>query len=522
MKRIGSCPACGAPVEFKLSAALVTICDSCHSVVARGDKRLEDHGQVADLTETDSPVDVGMRGKFERKSFEVVGRVQYRHPAGGVWDEYYLKFPGDKVRWLAVAQGKLYLTTERRPSQQTPLPSIDSLKVGDQLRLADGKGLVIAETGVATTASAEGEIPWEFRPNAEHRFADLHGENLEFATIEESNTETGPRMFVGREVTVDELSLGGSARTISGFASPNTAALQVNCPQCAGPLNLYAPDKTLRVCCPNCGALLDCQLGKLQYLQTLIHNKNLTPLIPLGAVGTFEEKEFTIIGFMERYVVEEGTRYSWSEYLLYNPSAGFRWLINNKGHWSFAESITCGATPANNSVTFGGTTYRLYDRGNAHVGHVLGEFYWQVNTGETARTEDYIAPPFMLSFERSSSAGGEELVVTKSTYLDIDTLEAAFGVKDLPRPWGIGTIQPQAPLPTEFWWILIGTIGLLTVIYSGFLSFGQNASANDYMGHLIAAIGLIAAWPAVVFAIRYGFESKRWEDSDYSPYLKAE
>ena len=153
-QRTGSCPACGAPVVFKLSTALVTICESCHSVVARGDKRLEDHGRVADLMETDSPVSVGMNGSFEKKSFQVVGRVQYQHPAGGVWDEYYLKFPGDKVRWLAVAQGKLYLTTEKRPSQQTPLPGFDSLEVGEQIQLPDGKNLVISETGTATARSA--------------------------------------------------------------------------------------------------------------------------------------------------------------------------------------------------------------------------------------------------------------------------------------------------------------------------------------------------------------------------------
>ncbi|MFN9976210.1 MAG: DUF4178 domain-containing protein, partial [Phycisphaerae bacterium] len=63
----------------------MTICDFCSAVVARGDKQLEDHGKVADLVETNSPVERGMQGTFRKKSFEIAGRVQYQHPAGGVW-----------------------------------------------------------------------------------------------------------------------------------------------------------------------------------------------------------------------------------------------------------------------------------------------------------------------------------------------------------------------------------------------------------------------------------------------------
>ena len=521
-QRIGSCPACGAPVVFKLSTALVTICESCHSVVARGDKLLEDHGRVADLVETDSPINVGMNGSFEKKSFQVVGRVQYQHPAGGVWDEYYLKFPGDKVRWLATAQGKLYLTTEKRPSQQTPLPGFDSLEVGERIQLPDGKNLIIAETGTATARSAEGEVPWVFRPDVQHRFADLHGENGEFATIEESGTESGPRFFLGREVTVDELRLTGIAQSNTVPLAPNTPALQINCPQCAGPLNLHAPDKTLRVCCPHCHSLLDCNHGRLQYLQTLTSTSKESLQIPLGTVGTLDATKYTVIGFMSRYVIEEGKHYPWTEYLLYNPQSGFRWLICNKKHWSIAESITTGATRAKNQVTYQGTLYRLYDRGKAYVRTVVGEFYWKVNAGDTAQTEDYVAPPFMLSFEKSNSAAGKEMVVSHSKYLDVDTLEAAFGLKDLPRPWGIGTIQPQKPLPTGFWWILASTFGILMLFYMMYSSSADPTKSGDLMGHLIIAVLMLAAWPIGVLVKRGSVEQSRWSDSDYSPYQQAE
>ena len=116
------CPACGGPVRFQISTSLVTICPFCHSVVARGDKRLEDLGKVADLTETGSPLKVGLSGKYQGKRFTLVGRSQYKHAAGGVWDEWYAAFPGDRWGWLAEAQGRFYLTFARKASQATPLP----------------------------------------------------------------------------------------------------------------------------------------------------------------------------------------------------------------------------------------------------------------------------------------------------------------------------------------------------------------------------------------------------------------
>ena len=57
------CPSCGAPVEFKVSSSLVTVCEFCHSLVARGDRKLEDLGKVAALVETNSPLELGATGR---------------------------------------------------------------------------------------------------------------------------------------------------------------------------------------------------------------------------------------------------------------------------------------------------------------------------------------------------------------------------------------------------------------------------------------------------------------------------
>ena len=141
-KRIANCPACGAPVEFQSSSALVKVCEFCNSVIARGDKQVEDHGKVADVAQTQSPLTIGMEGSFGSKHFTALGRVQYQHAAGGVWDEWYLLFPGDRWGWLAEAAGRFYLTSEMRLKSDFRLPAFDQVELGETFKL---KG---AELGV--------------------------------------------------------------------------------------------------------------------------------------------------------------------------------------------------------------------------------------------------------------------------------------------------------------------------------------------------------------------------------------
>lgn len=526
-KRIVACPACAAPVEFQLSTALVTVCDFCRSVVARGDKKVEDHGKVADLIETNSPIQRGLNGKYQKKRFEVVGRVQYQHPAGGVWNEWYLRFPQDKVGWLAEAQGKFYLMFERRFAESAQLPSFDELEIGHRFQSAptdqsaDAKadgGYVVAEKGIASARSADGDIPWAFRPYADHRFADLHGEKDAFATLEFD--EARPRGFFGREVSIAELNLEGEGWEMPAPPTPGSGAFQVNCPHCAGPLTLHAPDQTLRVTCPNCKSLLDCEQGKLQFLKTLKLTVD-KPVIPLGSVGKLFDTEYTVIGFMERFAVWQGKKFPWTEYLLYNPTKGFRWLVRNQGHWSFVESVPLSKTnrPGDQLAVFDNQGFKLYDKGTAYVRFVVGEFYWRVNVDEQAHTEDYIAPPRMLSFETTQGEKGQEINVSLGTYLAVEEVEAAFHLKDLPRPFGVGTIQPL-PSRADVWGMWVCFASLLAVLDFIFVSGAVKQPVAQF--HFFAAQALVLAWPILMLFGRHTFEVNRWSNSDYSPYATGE
>ena len=518
-KRIVACPACAAPVEFQLSTALVTVCEFCRSIVARGDKKVEDHGKVADIVETNSPIHRGQSGKYQKKRFEVVGRVQYQHPAGGVWNEWYLRFPGDRVGWLAEAQGKFYLMFEKQFADAAELPSFESLTVGHRFEIPGGGGFSVAEKGVASARSADGDIPWAFRQNADHRFADLHGDNDQFATLEFD--EARPRGFFGREVPLAELNLEGDGWSMSAPPVAGSGALQLNCPNCAGPLTLHVPDQSQRVTCPSCKGLLDCEQGKLKYLQTL-KLPVAKPVIPLGSVGKLFDTEYTVIGFMERFAVWEGKKFPWTEYLLYDPTKGFRWLVRNQGHWSFVEAVSLAKVTRGgdrDDVGFDGQEFKLYDRGSAQVQFVVGEFYWRVTTEEKVFTQDYIAPPLMLSFETTRSDKGSEENVSLGRYITVDEIEVAFNLKDLPRPFGVGTIQPL-PKRADVWAMWVCFASLLAVLDFVFVSGAVKKPVDQF--HFFTAQMFVFAFPMLMWFGRRSFEVNRWSNSDYSPYATSE
>ena len=175
--KVAHCPACGAIVEFHVSSSLVTICQYCHSAIARGDKQLEDLGKVADLVQTQSPLRIGLSGLLDGKSYQIVGRVQYQHPAGGVCGMNGIwRWGGNRWGWLAEAQGRFYVTFGVRFGGEAAIPTFEQLQVGQAYNLGPKIGVLkVGEKNEGVAASAEGEIPWQFRPGAPMRFADLYG-----------------------------------------------------------------------------------------------------------------------------------------------------------------------------------------------------------------------------------------------------------------------------------------------------------------------------------------------------------
>lgn len=432
------CPACGGAVVFEVGSSMVAVCPYCRSAVARGDRSIENLGIVADLVETGAVLRVGLTGKFEGRKFQLTGRTQLQHEAGGVWDEWYASFGNDQWGWLSEAQGRYYILFEQ--NQSDDLPEWRDVAPGETVYLNEGKTrFVVAESGTATTRGAEGEIPYRLVPGSQYQFADLSGPDGEFATLDYSQKPIA--IYIGREITLDDLGLPDDIKR-EIYELRQVKAKQINCPNCGGPLDLKAPDKTERVGCPFCGSMLDATQGNLTLL-TALEKPPFNMAIPLGAKGKLGEDERIVIGAVQRSVTVEGVDYFWQEYLLYDERDGFEWLVRADNHWNRVKSVPIGQIDEGYSNTsYRGQNYRLFQAGTATVTGVIGECYWKVKIGEQAYTRDFINPPFMLSSERSRFGSTEEMNWSRGEYMEPAEVEKAFNLeRRLGTPKGVAPNQ---------------------------------------------------------------------------------
>lgn len=479
----GNCPACGAPVSFKSGSSIVVVCEYCHSIVARTDRALKDLGKVAELMETNSPLEIGLRGNYRGVSFELTGRAQLGHEMGGVWDEWYATFQNGWLGWLAEAQGRFYMTFLQQISNPREIPPFGRLVLGQQVAGLPGNvSLVTAETGRAHALGAKGEIPYMLTPGERNFYADLSGAGGVFGTLDYG--EYPPRLFLGQQVTLAELGITATGKEREREAR-RVAAAQLNCPRCGGGLQLRAPDMTERVTCPNCNSLLDINEGKLKYLNTLKRGQ-FEPLIPIGAIGMFEgAQQLTIIGFVARSVEIEGTRYFWTEYLLYHPQVGFRWLVNSDNHWNFVEPVPPGeVSEFDKTATCRGKAFKIFQLADARVEYVAGEFYWKVEVEEMVSATDYVCPPLMLSKELSIvniRTGGSdqqpeftqlgEVNWSLGTYVPVKKVQKVFGVSGLPTPSNVAPNQPFLYKSIYKYWLvllpILLVVGLVMTIVGG-------------------------------------------------------
>ncbi len=446
--------------------------------MARTDRDVEDLGKVADIVESESPLELGLKGTYQNHSFTLTGRAQLKHELGGFWDEWYATFSNGWVAWLAEAQGKFYLTFYQPTRNGLALPSFERLQLGQTItELPTEMPLMVTEKGTATAIAADGEIPYRLTPNERSDYADLSGQNNAFGTIDYSFEP--PWAFVGQQVALADIGLA-DAKPVQRDARRVSAAA-MSCPKCGGALTLAAPDKTERVTCPYCSSLLDVNQGSLRYLHALKPSPSPHEFVlPIGAEGILTgDTKYKVIGAVVRSVTIEGVQYFWHEYLLYNPLVGFRWLVHSDNHWNFVEPINAAEVVTSESLgkssaKYNGRSYKIFQDAPARVEYVKGEFYWRVEQGETVRAIDYVAAPLMLSCEMSKN----EINWSLGTYVPNAEVEKAFNVQNLPKPW---SVAPNQPFTGAFYYTygliplaLLFVVALFMIPLSGFGSAPLN------------------------------------------------
>ncbi|MCB1143265.1 MAG: DUF4178 domain-containing protein [Leptospiraceae bacterium] len=214
-----------------------------------------------------------------------------------------------------------------------------------------------------------------------------------------------------------------------------------NCPNCGSNVDIRVQGQSLTVVCKSCKSVIDTSNENYQIVQTVKSKSSRRQVIPFGSRGKIEDTLWEVIGYLEK---KDGNYY-WSEYLLFNPYKGYRWLVENGGHWNLFRTIK--DKPVKNRknlklVNLRNLEYSIYNKGNAEVSYVMGEFYWRVRVGNMSVATDYISPPYMLSSEEVK----DEIVWSLGKYIESKEVYKIFNVE---RPPGTFGVAPNQPSPVQ-------------------------------------------------------------------------
>ena len=455
-----SCPSCSARVEFKSSASILAVCEHCRSTLIRHDMDIENLGVMAQLKTDSSPIQLGVEGRYNNIHFTVIGRIQLQYE-NGVWNEWHIAFDDNRSGWLGEAQGIYTVTFLKEVSQKIPF---DKVKFGQQVGLDKSRAVVNIEE--ARCIAGEGELPFKVESGHVAPVVDLHGDGTAFGTLDYSESMDEPLVFLGEYVEFDDLGFKGLRRFDDESPTSKRPVKTFRCPQCGASVVIRGMSQTASLACESCSTTIDITDENYRILSAAISKLKVQPDIPLGTRGTFRGQKFEVIGFQRRCLTVEGIGYRWHEYLLFNPYIGFRWLTDYNGHWNFVHQTVYRPKSSGDGMEHRGTHFKHFQSGtDVKTEFVLGEFYWKVSTKETFTVVDFIAPPQILSKEKS----GHDVSWSVGTYVDAKEIEEAFGLKKpLRSPVGVYANQPS-PYAGQISrvWKLAGIFALLAVLIQG-------------------------------------------------------
>ena len=469
MAKTASCPSCGAPVTFQSAASIFAVCEFCQSTLVRHDQQLEDIGKMAALVEDRSPLQLGAEGRWNGLHFALIGRIQLKY-SQGLWNEWFMLFDDMRTGWLSEAGGEYVVTFLKFAPEG--IPAFDAIQVGESVTLAS-RSWEISNIEDAECIAGQGELPFKVGAGYKAPVVDLReGDN--FATLDYS--ETPPLFFVGSPVKFESLAMTNLRDPSAGGAIPeiNVQAQVFRCPSCGSPMSARSAD-IKSVGCVSCGAVVDTSDRNYQILSAALtaEDERYLPRLPLGSKGTLEGQPVEVIGFLVKRTVSDGLAYDWREYLLAGENGTYRWLTEYNGHWNVADVLSRHPRLGNQSVSefkFGDQQYKHFSSYSSEVVQVAGEFTWRVARGDTTQLSDFIAPPLMLSRERSES----EISWSSCRYAETSEIQTAFKLSvALPEPLGVYANQPS---PWEekhkracslFW-----KLALVVLLVQLFIAFG--------------------------------------------------
>src|SRR3954467_1934726 len=153
-----NCPNCGAPVEFSWASSVQSTCTYCNSILVRTDVDVKKVGEVADLPNDSSPIQMGTEGIYKNLAFVVAGRIIYEYE-NGRWNEWHIVFYDETSGWLSDAQLEYVVSSEFQAAGK--LASAERIEIGARFHWG-GQDFVVTSKTLAHYKGVEGQLPFQF------------------------------------------------------------------------------------------------------------------------------------------------------------------------------------------------------------------------------------------------------------------------------------------------------------------------------------------------------------------------
>lgn len=172
-----NCPSCGGPINNISPIVRSISCDYCASLVYFNNSSWHNGGKFPTEIAAPALLQVERQGQFEGQAFRVAGRVRLEYSSGS-WDEWWLEFENGEDRWLEEDDGS-YFFHQSVPVTATP-GDFQDLGAGQMLTTGD-KSWFITETGKASVAGVQGQLPVTLQPGFQLRYFDAITEGREIS-----------------------------------------------------------------------------------------------------------------------------------------------------------------------------------------------------------------------------------------------------------------------------------------------------------------------------------------------------
>jgi len=401
----------------------MAVCSYCQSTLLKDAESVKNIGKMSDLLEDYSPLQITSTGSFQGRNFSLVGRIQLRYE-DGIWSEWHAMFDDGSSGWLSDASGQYVFTVaETIPAQDAP--PFENIRPGLPLRFR-GATLFASDVRSAHCIAGEGELPFQVGHGWVAKAADFRV-GMRFVTLDYSDGPA-PQAYVGQAVTLEQMhgqllrSADGVDKSVSRFRGQ---AVALACPACGSSIK-YMAGMAYHVTCPACHAEVDCSTDKALVLQKADQLAKITTTVSLGDVATINGAKYETIGLMQCQTSDGSESWTWVEYLLFNPSKGFHWLVESSEGWDSVGVLNEWPDQgAMGGASLHGDTYAKTEEYDATVLYAAGAFNWRVSVGDRNHVVEYKKGNRTLTSESNPS----EIVWSAGRRVDAAQIAQWFGKK---------------------------------------------------------------------------------------------